>query len=98
MACSPCSPCEEVSASNETLPSALENFILHFFGSVTKTVVNGKVVWTLPCDLAVGLPGNPRNSDEGLACYFLRLFEGGIIGLTGLQGPQGAPGTNGKDG
>lgn len=101
MACSdtgPCSPCEEVSASNESLPSALENFIVHFFGTVTKTVVNGKVVWTLPCDLAAGLPANPRIAGEGLACYFQRLFQNGIIGLTGAQGIQGLPGVNGKDG
>lgn len=94
----PCSPCKEVSATNETLPSALENFIFHFFGSVTKTVINGRVVWTLPCDLATGLPANPRPIDEGLACYFLRLFREGIVGLTGAQGPKGNAGTNGKDG
>lgn len=100
MACK-CNPCEttaEVSASNETLPSALENFIESFFGEVTKTVVDGKVVWVLPCDLDVGLENNPRLPGEGLACYFKRLFEEGIIGLTGPQGPPGASGTNGKGG
>jgi hypothetical protein len=43
----------------------------------------------------VGLENNPRAEGEGLACYFLRLFSDGIVGLTG---PQGNPGTNGAAG
>lgn len=94
--CNPCTPaCPAESASCETLPSALENFILQFFGSVTRTVVNGRVVWTLPCDLEAGLENNPRGADEGLACYFLRLFGDGIIGSTG---PKGSTGDDGADG
>lgn len=96
--CNPCTVTEAVSASKETLPSALENFILEFFGSVTKSVVDGKVVWTLPCDLDTGLPGNPRLPGEGLACYFKRLFEEGIVGLTGPEGPAGPSGVDGQDG
>lgn len=91
----PCESCAEVSASNETLPSALENFITAFFGTVTKTVVNGRVVWTLPCDLTEGLPANPRQENEGLACYFLRLFQAGILGLKGDKGNKGDSGDNG---
>jgi hypothetical protein len=53
------------------------------------------VSWTLPCDLEVGLENNPRIDGEGLACYFLRLFNDGIMGLTG---PQGLPGIAGEDG
>jgi hypothetical protein len=45
----------------------------------------------------VGLPANPRGVDEGLACYFIRLFMDGIIGLKGDTGPQGAAGTNGHN-
>lgn len=91
----PCAECVTLSAANEPLPSALDNFISAFFGSLTKSMVNGKVVWTLPCNLNIGLPNNPRQEGEGLACYFLRLFEAGIIGLTG---PRGATGAAGKDG
>jgi hypothetical protein len=94
----PCSKCNEPSAENETLPSALDNFINEFFGTLEKSVVNGAVVWTLPCGLNVGLENNPRQAGEGLACYFLRLFEAGIIGLTGPQGEQGDPGEDGKNG
>lgn len=76
MSCSSCNPCTEVTcdAANEPLASALNNFIVAFFGSLTKTCVNDRVVWVLPCDLDTGFPGYPRVSGEGLACYFLRVF------------------------
>lgn len=96
--CSPCSPCESVSASNEPLPSALQNLVEAFFGSITKTVVNGQVIWTLPCEMEQGLPANPRLEGEGVGCYLLRLIEDGIVGLTGETGEQGPPGQDGKSG
>lgn len=79
----------------ESLASQIANFTQQFFGVVVKSEVDGQVVWTLPCDLAEGLPNNPRAADEGLACYFKRLFMEGIIGLTGPVGPAGTAGTNG---
>lgn len=93
----PCRRDQHNTAACESLPSQIANFTTQFFGVVTKSEVNGQVVWTLPCNLDVGLPNNPRSADEGLACYFLRLFEDGIIGLTGPQGEPGAPGTNGNN-
>jgi hypothetical protein len=81
----------------ETLPSALDNFTQQFFGSITRTVVDGKVTWVLPGDLNEGLPGNPRLDGEGLATYFLRLFNEGIIGLVGPQGDTGATGSPGHN-
>lgn len=87
--------CPEADANCESLPSALENFVAHFFGEVQKTTVNGEVVWTLPCNLGTGLPNNPRGDGEGLACYFLRLFQDGIVGLTGPEGDTGAQGADG---
>ena len=95
--CGPCSTCPPNSADCETLPSALDNFIRSFFGVVTKTEINGIVTWNLPCSLDVGLPNNPRGIDEGLACYFLRLFEEGINGLIGPQGDTGADGSDGRN-
>lgn len=92
----PCSPAT-LTADQEPLASSLENFIAAFFGSVTKTVVDGRVVWTLPCDLDTGLPGNPRHDGEGLACYFKRLFEDGLVGLKGDKGDKGDAGTNGAN-
>lgn len=96
--CTPCNTdCGTNTAACETLPSALENFVLQFFGTVQKTEVNGKVTWVLPCSLDVGLPANPRGANEGLACYFLRLFEAGINGLQGDKGDTGAPGASGRN-
>lgn len=79
----------------ESLASQISNFTAQFFGTVVKTEVDGQIVWTLPCDLETGLENNPRAEDEGLACYFKRLFEEGIIGLTGPVGPAGTAGANG---
>lgn len=93
----PCSVTQSNTPECESLPSQIENFTLQFFGEVVKTEVDGKVVWSLPCSLDVGLPNNPRGVDEGLACYFLRLFQDGITGLTGPAGPAGTAGTNGKN-
>jgi hypothetical protein len=91
----PCGTSPGNTAQCESLPSQIENFTLQFFGTVVKTEINGKVTWSLPCGLDVGLPANPRGVDEGLACYFLRLFADGI---GGLQGPKGVIGDAGEDG
>jgi hypothetical protein len=91
----PCSPAECNTPECESLNSQINNFTKQFFGEVVKSEVNGEVVWTLPCDLEEGLPNNPRAADEGLACYFIRLFSEGIIGLTGPAGETGPAGTNG---
>jgi hypothetical protein len=93
----PCAVSQVNTTTCESLPSQIQNFTDQFFGTVTKTEVDGVISWSLPCGLDVGLPNNPRSSGEGLACYFLRLFEDGIIGLTGprgLSGTDGAPGRN----
>jgi hypothetical protein len=60
---------------HEPLPSTVDNFVTQFFGEVTKTCVNGEVVWELPCNLDEGIPGYPRQPNEGLACYFSRVLE-----------------------
>lgn len=75
MSCPPCTPCSEsCDPAHEPLPSSIDNFVTHFFGEVTKTCVDGKVVWALPCDLDTGVPGFPRAEGEGLACYLKRMF------------------------
>lgn len=93
----PCCVCPTNSAACETLPSALQNFIDSFYGSVVKTEVGGVVTWSLPCNLDIGLPSNPRLDGEGLACFFLRLFNEGIHGLVGPPGNTGPSGTNGRN-
>lgn len=91
----PCTVTQTNTAACESLPSQIQNFSDQFFGEVIKTEVDGEVVWSLPCSLETGLPNNPRAAGEGLACYFLRLFDEGIVGLTG---PAGATGSTGADG
>jgi hypothetical protein len=81
----------------ESLSSQINNFTLQFFGTVVKTEIDGEIQWSLPCSLDIGLENNPRGVDEGLACYFLRLFNEGIIGATGPQGATGADGADGKN-
>lgn len=95
--CTPCNACPTNTEDCETLPSALDNFTQQFFGSIERTVVDGKVTWVLPGDLNSGLPGNPRLDGEGLATYFLRLFNEGIIGLVGPVGDPGATGAAGHN-
>ena len=101
-ACSECTPTNSICQSCpgetavEPLPSTLENFVLAIFGSVVRTEVDGVIVWTLPCDLDAGLPGNPRQEGEGVACYLLRLWNEGIMGLPGPQGVTGPAGPNGR--
>lgn len=95
--CAPCSPLPVNTAAAELLPSQIENFTKQFFGDIVKTDVNGVVEWVLPCNLDIGLENNTREAGEGLACYFLRLFREGIVGLTGPQGATGVTGTNGAN-
>jgi hypothetical protein len=98
MQCSnPCGVTPGNTAACESLPSQIANFTAQFFGTVVKTEINGQVQWSLPCQLDVGLEGNPRAVDEGLACYFLRLFRDGIGGLKGDKGDDGTPGTSGNN-
>lgn len=92
----PCGVAPGNTAACESLPSQIQNFTTQFFGEVVKTEVNGVVSWSLPCSLDIGLPANPRGVGEGLACYFLRLFNDGITGLKGDKGATGPAGTDGN--
>lgn len=77
MSCScNCNPCSHTTCNttNEPVASQLNNFVLAFFGSLTKTCVNNQVTWELPCDLNSGSPEFHRLPGEGMACYFLRFI------------------------
>ena len=104
--------CPEVpypSISSESVPSLIDNLVYALYGTINKTIVNGRVVWDVPCD-----PNNtteifdqPRLTDEGLMCYFIRLANDGTFmgatgpvgatgfGATGSTGPIGATGPSG---
>ena len=73
--CNPCSCEDQCDPANEPLSSALNNFIISFFGTITKSCVDGSVVWALPCDLDTeAVPGFPRVAGEGVACYLARIM------------------------
>lgn len=91
----PCGPVVPSTVACESLASQIENFTKQFFGELVKTEIDGKVEWVLPCNLDIGLENNTRAVGEGLACYFLRLFRDGIVGLTGPEGATGDPGADG---
>lgn len=76
-ACAPELPYPQVSA--ESVPSLINNLTTALYGLISKSVVNGKVVWTTPCDgqfpnFTGTVFGISRNAGEGLLCYFLRAF------------------------
>ena len=75
------------SVSNESVPSLIDNLVNALYGTITKTVVNRKVVWNIPCDPenSATILGIPRLSGEGLLCYFIRVFQTGIS-LSNLVG------------
>lgn len=90
MSCSHChtESCE-CDPTLEPLSSALDNFTTAFFGTLSKTCVNGKIVWTLPCNLDAGAEDFPRNSGEGLACYFVRFAEAFFSSQVTTSGNKG---------
>lgn len=79
-----CSPCSQVLTS-EGLASQISNLTESLFGEFTKTIVNGRAVWSAQCSPnTTGLACYPKGADEGFICYLLRLmaeiglFNGGV--------------------
>jgi len=78
------------SISAESVPSLISNLTAALYGTnLTKSVSNGRVVWTLPCNLATGyIPGFPPITDsngnitEGLLCYILRYLGQSTLAAT----------------
>ena len=64
--------------SHESVPSLIDNLVLALYGTITKSVVNGRVVWNIPCDPSADpatIDGFPRLPGEGLLCYIIRYFD-----------------------
>ena len=66
--------------SQESVPSLISNLVYALYGTISKSVVDGRVIWNIPCD-----PNNttevdniPREEGEGLLCYLLRVFDNTI--------------------
>lgn len=87
--------------SSESVPSLIDNLVYALYGTINKTITNGRVIWDVPCD-----PNNtteifdqPRLDGEGLMCYFIRLAnDGTFMGATGPVGATGVSGINGLNG
>jgi len=79
-----CSPCSQVLTA-EGLASQITNLTETLFGTFTKTIVNGRAVWSAVCSPNTdGIPCFPKGATEGFVCYFLRImseigiFNGGV--------------------
>lgn len=69
-----CDPCQSSLNEQESIASQMTNLISNLLGTLTKTITNGRAVWSQPCDVYASLTAFPRNSGEGLICYLLRIF------------------------
>jgi hypothetical protein len=72
--------CPEVpypSISSESVPSLIDNLVYALYGTINKSIVNGRVAWDVPCDpnaTPASVPQIPREENEGLLCYLIRIF------------------------
>jgi hypothetical protein len=79
------------SVSHESVPSLIDNLVTALYGTITKTVVNRRVVWNIPCDPnnTATINGIPRNAGEGLLCYIIRSLNlttpSGFVTVDGIQ-------------
>jgi hypothetical protein len=79
------------SVSHESVPSLIDNLVSALYGTITKTVVNRRVVWNIPCDPnnTATINGIPRNAGEGLLCYIVRSLNlttpSGFVTVDGVQ-------------
>jgi hypothetical protein len=72
--------CPEVpypSISSESVPSLIDNLVYALYGTINKSIVNGRVIWDIPCDPSTTpaeVSGIPREDGEGLLCYIIRVL------------------------
>lgn len=63
--------------SRESVPSLIDNLVYALYGTINKSVTNGRVVWDIPCDpldAPAEVTGIPREEGEGLLCYIIRVL------------------------
>lgn len=72
-----CDPCAPALTTQESIASQLENLTNALFGTFTKTIVNGRAVWSAQCTpYDTGVSCIPRNLGEGTLCYIQRVMDG----------------------
>lgn len=92
--CNTSTSCPEVpypTISPESVPSLIDNLVYALYGTINKSIVNGRVVWDIPCDpneVPASVPQIPREENEGLLCYLIRIFTE-ICGQLQLGVPSG---------
>ena len=90
-----CNPCRAdvpyPIVSHESVPSLIDNLTAALYGKITKSISNGRVVWSILCDPnnTASFLGVSRNTAEGLLCYIIRVF-------TGFVSATAAPTQNGQ--
>ena len=64
------------SISHESVPSLIDNLVSALYGAITKSVVGGKIVWTIPCNPSTYNPifGVAPLQGEGMLCYIVRAL------------------------
>ena len=73
--CCPDTPYPQV--SHESVPSLIDNLVNALYGSISKCVKKGRVIWNIPCDPSTTpaeVSGIPREEGEGLLCYIIRVL------------------------
>lgn len=77
--------------SHESVPSLIDNLVAALYGAfynpqtqtgyIQKSVVNGRIVWDIPCDPSntTEINGFNRFDGEGLMCYLLRYLNSSLI-------------------
>lgn len=80
-----CDPCAPALTTQESVASWLDNLTKALLGEFTKTIVNGRAVWSAQCTpYDVGISCISKGDAEGLLCYILRvisqigLFQAGV--------------------
>jgi hypothetical protein len=69
-------PYPQISA--ESVPSLIGNLVYALYGVINKSVIDGRVVWDIPCDPnddPASIIDFPREEGEGLLCYIIRYFD-----------------------
>jgi hypothetical protein len=75
--------------SHESVPSLIDNLTKALYGQITKSISNGRIVWSIPCDPngTASFFGVPRNTGEGLMCYIIRAASA-FVGAAPTQNGQ----------
>jgi hypothetical protein len=85
--CTTTSPCTTV-YTTEGMASQIQNLTVALFGIFNSTVVNGRGIWAAQCTPNdAGVPCFPRQLNEGLICYLLRIFKNAVTFYSGQWNP-----------